>query len=84
MIMDNNFYNSEFEDKLFKTIELVRQDNNNKNLLISLFEKDFASNKATLFEMFKVGEDGSSILSAEQQKVLFDNLLTLIIPKQLR
>lgn len=72
--MDNTFYNSEFENKLFKAIELVRQDNNNKNLLINLLKNDFDSNKATLFEMFRIGEDGTSILSAEQQKVLFDNL----------
>ena len=61
--MDNTFYNSEFENKLLKAIELVRQDNNNKNLLINLFKNDFDSNKATLFEMFQIGEDGMYFLT---------------------
>lgn len=70
------FYNLQLEIDIKDAIDLIASDpsNDNKKILINLFNNNFDSNKATLFEMFRIGEDGSSILSAEQQKVLFDNL----------
>lgn len=46
----------------------------NKKCIIDLFNSDFDYNKATLYKMFQIGADGTSILSMEQQKILFDCL----------
>ena len=70
------FYNSELEQAIKDTIDVIRKDNSNKNkdILIDLFKNKFSSNQATLYKMFQIGADGTSILSLEQQRILFDSL----------
>lgn len=69
---------ADIEQGIIAAIENIIDNptDNNKKALKNLFSKGFDSNKATLFEMIQIGEDGTSVLSAEQQKVLFDSLET--------
>ena len=64
-------YNSKFEEKIQKTLELINNDpsTENKNILQNYLKNNFDSNKATIFEMFS-----SDILTLEQQKILFDSI----------
>ena len=64
-------YNSKFEEKIQKTLELINNDpsTENKNILQNYLQKIFDSNKATIFEMFS-----SDRLTLEQQKFLFDSI----------
>ena len=64
-------YNTDFEDKLIKSINLISNDslNSNKSFLIELLKADFDNNKSTIFEMFS-----SDRLTLEQQKILFDSI----------
>ena len=64
-------YNSKFEEKIQKTLELINNDpsTENKNILQNYLKNNFDSNKATIFEMFS-----SDRLTLEQQKILFDSI----------
>lgn len=64
-------YNTDFEDKLIKSINLISNDssNSNKSFLIELLKADFDNNKSTIFKMFS-----SDRLTLEQQKILFDSI----------
>ena len=64
-------YNSKFEEKIQKTLELINNDpsTENKNILQNYLKNNFDSNKATIFEKFS-----SDILTLEQQKILFDSI----------
>lgn len=64
-------YNTDFEDKLIKSINIISNDssNSNKSFLIELLKADFDNNKSTIFKMFS-----SDRLTLEQQKILFDSI----------
>ena len=64
-------YNSKFEEKIQKTLELINNDpsTENKNILQNYLKNNFDSNKATIFEMFS-----SDRLTLEQQKILFNSI----------
>ena len=64
-------YNTDFQDKLIKAINLVSNDssNANKKFLIDLFKVDFDDNKATIYEMFS-----NNKLTLAQQEILFDSI----------
>ena len=68
--------NSVFKQSLINAINNVLDNptDDNKDSLKKYFGKNFDNNRTAIFELFKVGEDGTSILSLEQQKILFDSL----------
>ena len=58
-----------FVKKIIDAIYDIETDSskNNKDRIVNFFKETFDTNKATLYKMFRIGADGTSILSLEQQ-----------------